>query len=215
MKRLGIDFGTSYIKCSDAGKEQLIPLDKKRGGESLNKIANIITYFNDGQIKLGTPLKRFRKPDEVPDEVVISNIKTKLSDKIWTQTLNNGKEINAVKVTDDVFKCIYDLLHLKNKNENDLRATITTPVCFSERQREIVRRAAEKAGFKVESVITEPFASLFYLMRDNLDENHNVLIIDIGGGTLDICLVRITVEDDVCENRIYSGIEFGRNNNKQ
>lgn len=211
MKRLGIDFGTSYIKCSDASKEQLIPLDKKRGGESLNKIANIITYYNDGQIKLGAPLQRLRKPDEVLDEVIISNIKTKLSDKNWVQTLNNDKEINAVKVTDDVFKCIYDLLHLKNKNESDLRATITTPVCFSERQREIVRRAAEKAGFKVESVITEPFASLFYLMRDNLDENHNVLIIDIGGGTLDICLVRITVEDDVCEIKTEStvGLNFG------
>ena len=43
MKRLGIDFGTSYIKCSDAQKEELLTLDKKAGGESLSKIANIIT----------------------------------------------------------------------------------------------------------------------------------------------------------------------------
>lgn len=211
MKRLGIDFGSSYIKCSDAKKGELIPLDKKAGGESVSKIPNIITYYNDNVVKLGNRSFKMRNNDEFADSVTIDKIKTRLSDPEWRQSVSGGRSVNAADVTNDIMKCLFELIHVKNKNENDFCVTITTPVCFSERQREIVRKAAANAGFKVESVITEPFASLFYLMEDRFDENHNVLIIDIGGGTLDICLVSIDNTSDCCVIKTEStaGMNFG------
>lgn len=211
MKRLGIDFGSSYIKCSDAKKETLITLDKKSGGESISKIPNIITYYNDGKTILGSRSYKMKNKDELVDSVTVDNIKTRLSDSEWSQSIGNERSVTVVDVTNDIMKCLFDMIHEKNKSENDFNVTITTPVCFSERQREIVRRAAENAGFNVESVITEPFSSLFYLMRDNMDENHNVLIMDIGGGTLDICLVSIDNSYDCCVIKTEStaGMNFG------
>lgn len=211
MKRLGIDFGSSYIKCADAQKEVLIALDKKSGGESVNKIPNIITYNNDNTFKLGKSTYKMKSSEGSDISVTIDNIKACLSDYGWNKVVGENRTVNAVDVTKDIMQCLYDMIHNKNKNESEYYTTITTPVCFSERQREIIRYAAENAGFKVESMITEPFASLFYLMRDDLDEDHNVLVFDIGGGTLDICLVSIVHKSGSCiiKTESTAGMNFG------
>lgn len=211
MKRLGIDFGTSFIKCCDAKKEELIVLGKKLGGESIRRIPNIITYYSDGTYKFGNQNIKGKLNEASDETVLIDKIKTCLADRDWCCDIGNGKSITAADVVYDIMKSIYDIIHEKNKNENELVTTITSPVAFSENQRHIIKNAAEKAGFLVENVITEPFASLFYLMRNDMDEEHNVLILDIGGGTLDICLVTIKPHDDVCVIKTEStaGINFG------
>lgn len=206
MKRLGIDFGSSYIKCANADSEQLIVLNKKPGGESECKIENSITYRKGDEPKLGTRL--YRNSGEI--YATVNNIKLFLSDKNWKCDVCD-KILTPSDVTNDIMKCLYDIIHLQNPRESEYSATITIPVCFSERQREIIRLAAESAGFKVDSMISEPFASLFYLMRDNMDINHNVLIIDIGGGTLDVCLVKIENNKGITRVTTESsgGINFG------
>ena len=211
MKRLGIDFGSSYIKCADAKRETLLTLDKKAGGESVNKIPNIITYNNDNTIRLGKITYKMKSTKDQYPLLSIDNIKSCLSDYGWHKAVGEIRTVNAVDVTEDIMKCLYDMIHNQNKNENEYCTTITTPVYFSERQREIIRHAAEKAGFKVESMITEPFSSLFYLMRENLDDDHNVLVFDIGGGTLDICLVSIKNKSGSCVIKTEStaGMNFG------
>lgn len=210
MKRLGIDFGSSYIKCSDAEKEDLIPLDKKPQGGSDYRIPNIITYYSNGNVRLGK-VNYLKKKEESDTSVVIDKIKLSLADSGWSRRVTEDRTVKASDVTNDIMQSLYNMLHEKNKNENEYRATITVPVCFSERQREIVRRAAEKAGFIVESIITEPAASLFYLMRDELEADHNVLVIDIGGGTTDICLAKIVHRGETCEIIFESslGMNFG------
>lgn len=211
MKRLGIDFGTSFVKCCDSEKEELIVLGKKRGGESLKKIPNIIVYYPDGTNKFGNYNIKAQVAETSEDSVLIDRIKTCLADKNWHCDVGNGTTVYACDVVSDVMRSLFNIIREKNKSENELVATITTPVIFSENQRRIIKFAAEKAGFKIDSVITEPFASLFYLMRNDLDENHNVLIIDIGGGTLDVCLVTIKPNESKCviETESTAGMYFG------
>lgn len=208
MKRLGIDFGTSFVKLCDAQKEELIALDKRSGGESLYRIPNVIVYNEDGTHKFGS----FNvKTNATGKSVLIDKIKSCLSDKDWHCNVGNGVNVRAYDVVLDIMKSLFDIVHNKNKNENELVATITVPVVFSEIQRRTIKNAAENAGFKVDSVITESFASVFYLLKDNLDEEHNALFIDIGGGTLDICLVSVVPEDDSCVIKTEStaGMRFG------
>lgn len=210
MKRLGIDFGSSYIKCCDADKGKLIALDKAQGGESLTRIPSVITYYKDGKVKLGKISYKARSTEDIENAVIVDSIKTKLSDPHW-QAIVDDKPISAFNVTCDIMKSLYDIIHIKNANENEYRVTVTVPVCFSERQRKMISSAAEKAGFTVESIISEPFASLFYLMKDELENDHNVLIIDIGGGTLDVCLVSVKANEGGCEITTEStaGIRYG------
>lgn len=58
---------------------------------------------------------------------------------------------------------------------------------------EIMSRAAEKAGFKQVEFLEEPIAAAYKIERD-LDRATNVLVVDIGGGTTDICCIELSPE---------------------
>lgn len=75
-----------------------------------------------------------------------------------------------------------------NKKIN--RAVITRPVRFSPRQIKQLEEAAHGAGFEELAFITEPEAAAHTYCRHQSDDPfNNALIIDWGGGTLDMALV--------------------------
>lgn len=101
--------------------------------------------------------------------------------------------------------------------QESIDAVITVPVIFSEYQINIIRKAAEDAGFHVKKIISEPFASFVYLMQDcieTMEERlHHVLMFDIGGGTLDICLISCGVKEGQYEVSVQSAIGVDRGGN--
>lgn len=68
---------------------------------------------------------------------------------------------------------------------------VTTPALFSYKQRFETRRAAEKAGLKVLSIINEPTAAAIAYINDNSvsDKTCKILVYDFGGGTFDVSIV--------------------------
>ncbi len=70
-------------------------------------------------------------------------------------------------------------------------AVIGTPVRVSIHQRQATRRAAAKAGILEVSFVYEPTAALIGAQRfTNADARGMTLVIDWGGGTLDIAAIR-------------------------
>ena len=75
-------------------------------------------------------------------------------------------------------------------------AVVTVPVYFTGRQRQAIRKAAEKAGIAIRTFIHEPFAAVIgFLYAETaefkLREPETILVFDWGGGTLDITLVKL------------------------
>lgn len=219
MRKIGIDFGTCNIKGAEKKKNgdvSYVNLGKKIDKP---RIPNVILYEqmekkDDIAIYIGeTALRR-----QALEQDKIRNIKSFLQEANWNRKLSFGKIVSAYDVTLDIMKLLYEQIHNSNKKE-DISATITVPVNFSKRQQMIVEMAAKNAGFIVESIITEPFASIFYLMQEAFDEDddHNVLIFDFGGGTLDLCLADITHKNDKIkiETQATVGISYGGNNINQ
>lgn len=69
------------------------------------------------------------------------------------------------------------------------RAVITVPAFFDELQRSATREAGELAGLTVERIINEPTAaSLVY--HAGSDEQRQIMVYDLGGGTFDVSIVR-------------------------
>ncbi len=69
-------------------------------------------------------------------------------------------------------------------------ATITIPVKFSPARKESLKRAAEAAGFASVSFVPEPEAAGTAFLRDNpTDKFSRALVLDWGGGTLDIAII--------------------------
>ena len=75
------------------------------------------------------------------------------------------------------------------------KAVITVPAYFNDAQRQATRDAGKLAGLDVLRIVNEPTAaSLAYglgLLRDE-DETKTIAVYDLGGGTFDISILRIT-----------------------
>uniref|UniRef100_A0A8C8DTC5 Heat shock 70 kDa protein 13 n=1 Tax=Oryzias sinensis TaxID=183150 RepID=A0A8C8DTC5_9TELE len=85
------------------------------------------------------------------------------------------------------------LLKMKKMAELQLgvpiqKAVISVPAEFDERQRNYTQRAANLAGLEILRVINEPTAAAMAYGLHKVDV-FNVLVVDLGGGTLDVSLL--------------------------
>jgi molecular chaperone DnaK len=71
------------------------------------------------------------------------------------------------------------------------RAVITVPAYFTDAQRRATAKAGELAGLNVERILNEPTAAALDYGLANLKECRNVLVYDLGGGTLDVTVLEL------------------------
>lgn len=81
---------------------------------------------------------------------------------------------------------------------------VTVPAAFNTDERQATRDAIEMAGFENFHILDEPAATLLYfinngdgcLMQNSVDLNGKyIMIYDIGGGTLDICIAKLEEDE--------------------
>jgi molecular chaperone HscA len=90
------------------------------------------------------------------------------------------------------------LIELKKRAEHILKtpvtkAVITVPAYFNDTQRQATRDAGKLAGLDVLRIINEPTAaSLAYGLGMNPTEEKTIAVYDLGGGTFDISILKIS-----------------------
>ena len=97
------------------------------------------------------------------------------------------KEYSPVEISSMILKKIKeDTEHFLNEEVD--RAVITVPAYFTDKQRDATREAGWKAGFRVQTILSEPSAAAIAYGIENLSEEEQryILVFDLGGGTLDI-----------------------------
>jgi molecular chaperone DnaK (HSP70) len=72
------------------------------------------------------------------------------------------------------------------------RAVITVPAYFQDAARVQTRTAGEKAGLEVVQIINEPTAAALAYGFKQTQRDETILVYDLGGGTFDITLVRVS-----------------------
>jgi molecular chaperone DnaK (HSP70) len=73
------------------------------------------------------------------------------------------------------------------------RAVITVPAYFDDAQRQATRDAARLAGLEAVRLVAEPTAAaLAYGLGTRQQDAQNVVVYDLGGGTFDVSVLRIT-----------------------
>jgi molecular chaperone DnaK len=113
--------------------------------------------------------------------------------------------INNIKFSiQDIIK--FYLIGLKSKiNEiikNFTVVNITFPAYFTDLQKNQLKKAYENAEFKINKMYNEPsMASIYFIHKfyNNLKEDLKLIILDIGGGTLDISVIEYYHELETCE----------------
>jgi molecular chaperone DnaK len=183
MSRIvGIDLGTSTseIGCIVDGTARLIPNSQ---GKLITP--SVVHIGQDGEILVGEEAAEylFTRPDCTFMEVkrlTGSGEKLKAHGKEYAP-----EEIQAMLLR-YLVRCAED--SLKEKID---RAVITVPAYFTDVQRRATAKAGELAGLHVERIINEPTAAALDYGLSNLKECKNVLVYDLGGGTLDVTVLEL------------------------
>ena len=86
---------------------------------------------------------------------------------------------------------VEDYLHTNVEN-----AIITVPAYFNDAQRQATKDAGRIAGLNVLRIINEPTAAaVAYGLNHRNDEEKNILVFDLGGGTFDVTVLVLGKND--------------------
>jgi molecular chaperone DnaK len=181
---IGIDLGTTFsvvATIDEHGKPVVL-----KNSEGLSITPSVIA-FNGNEIIVGNEAKNIQS---LGDANVASFFKRQMG-TAWTFTYN-GNAYSPTELSSFV------LSKLKKDAESVLgksvsKAVITVPAYFNDSQRTATKKAGELAGLEVLRVINEPTAAaIVFGIKSAKDET--LLVYDLGGGTFDVTLMKITAD---------------------
>lgn len=114
------------------------------------------------------------------------------NDQSLVKIVSRAKAYSPIDLSAEVLK------ELKKRAEHILKSqinkcVITVPAYFNESQRQATRDAAQMAGWEVMRIINEPTAaSLAYGIGVDSNTTEYIAVYDLGGGTFDITILKIT-----------------------
>jgi molecular chaperone DnaK len=75
--------------------------------------------------------------------------------------------------------------------ESIAQAVITVPAYFTDAQRQATKDAGTIAGLEVLRIINEPTAAALAYGLDKQDQEQEILVFDLGGGTFDVSILQL------------------------
>ena len=184
-KIIGIDLGTSNSAASVlvGGKPTTIP--SAEGASQYGKsFPSYVAFTEDGQMLVGEPARRQAVTNP---ENTISAIKRSMGTN--HKVTVNGKQYSPQEIS------AFILQKIKKDAETFLgepieKAVITVPAYFDDNQRTATKDAGTIAGLDVVRLVNEPTAaSLAYGLDKAEEEDMNIMVYDLGGGTLDVTIM--------------------------
>jgi molecular chaperone DnaK (HSP70) len=116
-----------------------------------------------------------------------------------------GRVLSPVEVSARIigkFREEWDRAHASPLAEQDI--VLTAPASFDEEARELTVEAARQAGIEKLTLLEEPAAAFYSWIANNLAQSRKklfdgqvVLICDVGGGTSDFSLIRVSRDGDL------------------
>ncbi len=206
---VGIDLGTTNSLVAIIHPETRKPIALKEH-DSASLVPSVVHFDVFGNPEVGQGAKRFLETD--PANTIFSA--KRLMGKSYND-LSQSTGYFTYKVIDDntdtqvkvqVGSSFYSptdlssfiLAELKKRAEHILKtpvtkAVITVPAYFNDAQRQATRDAGKLAGLDVLRIVNEPTAaSLAYGLGLQKEGETTIAVYDLGGGTFDISILKIT-----------------------
>jgi molecular chaperone HscA len=206
---VGIDLGTTNSLVAIIHPETKQPVALKEHNSS-SLVPSVIHFDDKGNVTVGEEAKNFLITE--PQNTIFSA--KRLMGKSYNDIKSHSSFFTYKVIDDDTESLVkvqvgnrfYSpvelssliLRELKERAEHILKtpvnkAVITVPAYFNDAQRQATRDAGKLAGLDVLRIINEPTAaSLAYGIGLKKDEHKTVAVYDLGGGTFDISILRIS-----------------------
>ena len=182
--KVGIDLGTTNSACAiinENGQVEYIKFDQNYLLPSC--------LFDDGSTKLIGQNAKNR--GRLKPEYCIRSSKRVMGEQDYRYTVGN-KEYTPEDVATEILTRIYQ--ELVNQFGNDIKdgidVVITVPALFRDYAIRSTMKAGYRAGFRKVTTLKEPISSVIAHGIES-HEDGNYMVIDLGGGTLDISIVKV------------------------
>lgn len=179
---VGIDLGTtnSVVAYFEEGNIEYL---RFRNQEAISSVM----LYKDGKVIIGDMAKR--KAVSNPNNFIKSS-KIFMGDNLKTWDIED-KKFTPTDIATEILKEIKKTLDKKFSDISEIITVITVPAYFTSTQIDETKKAGENAGFSIKQIITEPVsAAIAYGFED--EHNQNLFIVDIGGGTFDTSILKVS-----------------------
>ncbi len=206
---VGIDLGTTNSLVAAIHPDTRQPIALKDIDQT-SLVPSIIHFGTHGELHIGNQAREYLQKD--PSNTIYS-VK-RLLGKSYKDIQDSAQQLAYKILDDDTDRLVsiqvgdtfyspielssYILKELKTRAEHVLKmpvnkCVITVPAYFNDAQRQATRDAGKLAGLEVLRIINEPTAaSLAYGLGVKQTESNTIAVYDLGGGTFDISILRIT-----------------------
>ncbi len=206
---VGIDLGTTNSLVALIHPESKKPVVlKEHDGHAL--VPSVIHFGESGMLSVGDDAKKYLVAE--PHNTIFSvkrlmgksynDVRDYASFFTYKVIDDNTESLVKVQIGEKFWSPVelssFILKELKARAEHILKtpvnkAVITVPAYFNDAQRQATRDAGKLAGLDVLRIVNEPTAaSLAYGLGLNREETKTIAVYDLGGGTFDISILRIT-----------------------
>ena len=183
--KVGIDLGTTYSAVAryDKTSNKTLMIPNAFGKEIT---PSVICFLDDGDILVGEDAKDMQSNGT---GVNAAAFKRNMGDGSIAVSFN-GKDYTSEDLSAMLLKHLIQDAE-KSLGEKITEVVITVPAYFNDFQRTATIRAGESCGVKVSKISNEPTAAaISYGYKHSSDKT--VMVYDLGGGTFDITIVRIS-----------------------
>lgn len=206
---VGIDLGTTNSLIAVVREDEQQPIALKET-DGLSLVPSIVHFDENGETTVGESAKALLLKEPNRTIYSVKRLMGKSYKDVHTDTgffsykiLDDDTDaLVKVHVGDKFYSPIelssLILKELKHRAEHILKtpvnkAVITVPAYFNDAQRQATRDAGKLAGLDVLRIVNEPTAaSLAYGLGVQPDEEKTIAVYDLGGGTFDISILKIT-----------------------
>lgn len=206
---VGIDLGTTNSLVAILHPESRQPV-VLRDQQGLALVPSLVYFGEQGEVLVGEQARPFLRTH--PERTIFSvkrllgksykDIKDHRQHYAYTILDEDEDTLVKIKMGDRFYSPVelssLILQELKSRAEHMLKtpvskAVITVPAYFNDAQRQATRDAGKLAGLDVLRIVNEPTAaSLAYGLGTDPHQQKTIAVYDLGGGTFDISVLRIS-----------------------
>ncbi|MDR2563131.1 MAG: Hsp70 family protein [Prevotellaceae bacterium] len=189
----GIDLGTTYSCVAQVDSYDQAVVIKNKEGQSTTPS---VVYFDEKSDKVivGDPA---REESKINPHNTVSFVKRSMSkDDAFNGKIKFPKGLMPTVISSYILTKIVADANEKRQGNEVKKVVITCPAYFGEKERLRTKQAGEAASLEVLAIINEPTAAaIAYGQGIKEIGSKYVLVYDLGGGTFDITLLKISKDD--------------------
>ena len=181
-KIIGIDLGTtnSCVAVMEGGQPVVIV-----NSDGARTTPSVVGFAKNGERLIGETAKRqaITNPDNTISSIkshMGENYKVNIEGKAYSPQEISAMILQKLKADAEAYL-----------GETVTEAVITVPAYFNDSQRQATKDAGKIAGLDVKRIINEPTAASLAYGLDKDEEQHKILVYDLGGGTFDVSIIEM------------------------